>query len=220
MVTTLQCRIQRDEEDLLPSTNARGSCGGKADQLAEAGISTKGAQRYEELACGHGSTRAYNLAIERDDNGGLGLFNEHDRARQSARLGLGVDISLHGFVRLPDLSGFAAGMQKQFAETFLPGSLVYAIGCIAIGETVVGTLLVLGLWVRPALTSGSLLMILLLAGTSLLQNWSVAGLQLGYLAFYAAVFGHRDLRSLLHRRRIAEPGRLTNRPGIGSKCAR
>ena len=59
--------------------------------------------------------------------------------------------------------------------------------CIAIGEAIIGTLLVLGLWVRPALTSGSLLMILLLAGTSLLQNWSVAGLQLGYLAFYAAV---------------------------------
>jgi hypothetical protein len=41
-----------------------------------------------------------------------------------ARLGLGVTIALHGFVRLPNLSGFAAGMQKQFAETFLPGSLV------------------------------------------------------------------------------------------------
>ena len=195
MVTTLQCRIQRDEEDLLPSTNARGSCGGKADQLAETGISTKGAQRYEELACGHGSTRAYNLAIERDEM----IMEARDfsmntteldkaLAHSLARLGLGVDIALHGFVRLPDLSGFAAGMQKQFAETFLPGSLVYATGyCIAIGETIIGTLLVLGLWVRPALTSGSLLMILLLAGTSLLQNWSVAGLQLGYLAFYAAV---------------------------------
>ena len=45
-------------------------------------------------------------------------------AHSLARLGLGVDIALHGFVRLPDLSGFAAGMQKQFAETFLPGSLV------------------------------------------------------------------------------------------------
>ena len=187
MVTTLQCRIQRDKEDLLPSTNARGSCGGKADQLAEAGISTKGAQRYEELACGRGSTRAYNLAIERDE---MMNTTELDKALAHglARLGLGVDIALHGFVRLPDLSGFAAGMQKQFAETFLPGSLVYATGyCIAVGEAVIGTLLVLGLWLRPALTAGSLLMILLLAGTSLLQNWSVAGLQLGYLAFYAAV---------------------------------
>ena len=43
-----------------------------------------------------------------------------------ARLGLGVNIALHGFVRLPNLSGFAADMQKQFAETFLPGPLVYA----------------------------------------------------------------------------------------------
>jgi thiosulfate dehydrogenase [quinone] large subunit len=99
-----------------------------------------------------------------------------------------VAIALHGFVRLPDLSGFAASMQKQFAETFLPGSLVFATGyCIAIGEAVIGTLLVLGLWLRPALVAVSLLMILLLTGTCLLQNWSVAGLQLGYLAFYVAV---------------------------------
>jgi thiosulfate dehydrogenase [quinone] large subunit len=105
-----------------------------------------------------------------------------------ARLGLGVNIALHGFVRLPDLSGFATDMQKQFAETFLPGSLVYATGyCIPIGEAVMGTLLVLGLWLRPALTAGSLLMILLLTGTCLLQNWSVAALQLSYLAFYVAV---------------------------------
>lgn len=105
-----------------------------------------------------------------------------------ARLGLGVAIALHGFVRLPDLPGFAAGMQQQFAKTFLPGSLVYATGyCIAIGEAIIGILLALGFWLRPALTAGSLLMILLLTGTCLLQNWSVAGLQLGYLAFYTAL---------------------------------
>jgi thiosulfate dehydrogenase (quinone) large subunit len=105
-----------------------------------------------------------------------------------ARLGLGVNIALHGFVRLPNLSGFATDMQKQFAETFLPGPLVYATGyCIVIGEAVVGTLLVVGFWLRPALVAGSLLMILLLSGTCLVQNWSVAGLQLGYLAFYAGL---------------------------------
>ena len=117
MVTTLQCRIQRDEEDLLPSINARGSCGGKADQLADAGISAKGAQRYEELACGHGRTRAYNLAIERDE---MMNTTELDKAlaHSLARLGLGVDIALHGFVRLPDLSGFAAGMQNSSWRPF------------------------------------------------------------------------------------------------------
>ena len=105
-----------------------------------------------------------------------------------ARLGLGVNIALHGFGRLPNLSGFATEMQKQFAETFLPGSLVYATGYgIVIGEAVVGTLLVVGFWLRPALVAGSLLMILLLSGTCLLQNWSVAGLQLGYLAYYAGL---------------------------------
>ena len=74
-----------------------------------------------------------------------------------------------------------------------------------IGEAVIGTLLMVGLWLRPALAVGSLLMILLLSGTCLLQNWSVAGLQLGYLAFYAAVLAtaacHRfSLDSILRSR--------------------
>jgi thiosulfate dehydrogenase (quinone) large subunit len=87
-----------------------------------------------------------------------------------------VAIALHGFVRLPELSTSAVGMQKQFAETFLPGSLVYATGyCIAIGEAIIGPLLVLGLWLHPALVAGSLLMILLLAGTCLLQTLSKNG---------------------------------------------
>ena len=228
MVTTLRCCIQRDEEDLLSSTNARGSCGGKADQLAEAGISTKGAQRYEELACGHGSTRAYSLAIERDEM----IMEARDfsmntteldkaLAHSLARLGLGVDIALRGFVRLPDLSGFAAGMQKQSAETFLPGSLVYATRyCIAIGETIIGTLLVLGLWVRP-LSNLRLATHDLAAG----RHFSVAelvgrGLAARLPGFLRRCAGHRDLRSLLHRRRIAGPDRLTNRPGKGSNAAR
>ncbi len=103
-----------------------------------------------------------------------------------ARLGLGVTICP---ARLRALTG-SFRLRRRHA-TAVRGDVSSRISglcngyCIAIGEAVIGTLLVLGLWLRPALTAGSLLMILLLSGTCLLQNWSVAGLQLGYLAFYA-----------------------------------
>ena len=105
-----------------------------------------------------------------------------------ARLGLGVDIALHGLTRLPKLATFAGGMEKEFAKTVLPGALVFATGCgIVIGETIIGALLVLGLWLRPALVGGMLLMILLLFGVSLLEKWEIAALQLTYVAFYAGL---------------------------------
>jgi len=113
---------------------------------------------------------------------------DRELAHGLARLGLGVDIALHGFVRLPKLASFAAGMEKEFAKTLLPGALVYATGYgIAIGEAIIGSLLVLGLFLRPTLVAGMLLMILLLFGVSLLEKWDIAGLQLTYIAFYAAL---------------------------------
>jgi hypothetical protein len=69
-----------------------------------------------------------------------------------ARVALGLNIAMHGYGRLPNLAGFANGMVKQFAATFLPGPLVYTTGCgIAIGEAIIGTRLFFG----PVLSSGS-----------------------------------------------------------------
>ncbi len=113
---------------------------------------------------------------------------DRELAHGLARLGLGVNIAVHGFVRLVKLASFAAGMEKEFAKTFLPGPLVYFTGCgIAIGEAVLGSLLVAGLFLRPTLVAGMLLMILLMFGVCLLEKWDIAGLQLTYLAFYAAL---------------------------------
>lgn len=114
--------------------------------------------------------------------------NDAPLAHGLARLALGVNIALHGLTRLPQISEFAAGMEKKFAETFLPGPLVYATGYgIVLGEAVIGVLLIFGLFLRPALVVGTLLMVLLLTGTCLLQNWEIAGLQMVYVAFYAGL---------------------------------
>jgi thiosulfate dehydrogenase (quinone) large subunit len=89
---------------------------------------------------------------------------------------------------LPNLAGFASGMVKQFAATVLPGPLVYITGFgIAIGEAVIGTLLFFGLLCRPTLVIGTLLMLLLIFGSALIQQWEIVSVQMIYVAFYAGL---------------------------------
>lgn len=114
--------------------------------------------------------------------------NDYAWAHALARLGLGINIALHGLTRLPNLPGFADGLRDEFADSILPPALVTlsAYG-IAISEAVIGILLLFGLFLRPTLVAGSLLMSLLLFGTCLIQNWSSAGIQMTYLAFYSVM---------------------------------
>jgi thiosulfate dehydrogenase [quinone] large subunit len=115
-------------------------------------------------------------------------FTDFALAHGLARIGLGVNIALHGWTRVPNLPGFAAETQKQFAASILPAPIVYASAYgIGIGEAVIGTLLLLGLFLRPTLVAGTLLMIFLLTGTCLIQNWNAAGTQLIYLALYCGL---------------------------------
>ena len=105
-----------------------------------------------------------------------------------ARVALGLNIAMHGYGRLPNLAGFGNGMVKEFAATFLPGPLVYVTGYgIAIGEAVIGTLLLLGLLSRPALVLGTLLMLLLTFGSTLIQQWEIVSVQMIDVAFYVGL---------------------------------
>jgi thiosulfate dehydrogenase (quinone) large subunit len=102
-----------------------------------------------------------------------------------ARVALGVNIAIHGYSRLPHLVGFADLMVKQFAGTFLPGPLVYITGLgIAIGEAGIGTLLFFGLLLRPTLVAGTLLMLLLIFGSTLIQDYQAVNTQMVAVAFY------------------------------------
>jgi thiosulfate dehydrogenase (quinone) large subunit len=67
----------------------------------------------------------------------------------------------------------------------MPASLLYASGyAIAIGEAVIGMLLILGVFLRSNLIAGALLMIALLRGTCLIQDWDTAAIRMIYLAFW------------------------------------
>jgi len=105
-----------------------------------------------------------------------------------ARIGFGINIALHGWVRISAFADFEAHLLKQFAESPLPAQLVSATAYLIVaGEAVFGTLILFGLGLRWALIGGGALMWVLIFGTCLIQNWTVAGSQIVYLAFFAGL---------------------------------
>jgi thiosulfate dehydrogenase [quinone] large subunit len=101
------------------------------------------------------------------------------------RLALGVNMLLHGLVRLPHLAAFVSGMATQFQATILPGFAVRGFGwSLPFAEGLIGLLLMLGWRTRQALVAGGLLIVPLIAGTGLRSDWPTLGSQLVYSAIY------------------------------------
>lgn len=104
------------------------------------------------------------------------------------RFTFGVNIAFRGIVRIANgLDVFAGDLVKQFAATAFPVGAVDAFGHVVPWvETIVGILLILGLWTRGALIIGGLMMASLTFGAMFLQNFNLAWLQLTYaMAFFA-----------------------------------
>ena len=101
------------------------------------------------------------------------------------RLALGVNMLLHGLVRLPHMAAFVNGMVTQFQATILPGFAVKGFGwALPFAEGMIGLLLVLGWRTRQALMAGGRVMARLIAGTSLRSDWPTVGIQMVYSALY------------------------------------
>ncbi|MDQ1089480.1 thiosulfate dehydrogenase [quinone] large subunit [Siphonobacter sp. BAB-5404] len=110
-----------------------------------------------------------------------------------ARLAVGTSLLGHGLVRMPKLSGFSAWMVDKFKDSLLPESLVTPFSyALPIAELMVGVLIVLGLFTRLALTAGSWIMISLIFGSSMVEDWGAIPSQLIHVAFLTVllVFEH------------------------------
>lgn len=108
------------------------------------------------------------------------------------RFALGVNFLGHGVSRiLHGVHVFAAETTAHLAGTILPHGLTWWFAmAIPFFETMLGILLILGLWRRIALVSGALFMAMLTVGVSLNQEWAIAGLQLQYsLVLAVALYG-------------------------------
>jgi thiosulfate dehydrogenase (quinone) large subunit len=105
------------------------------------------------------------------------------------RVVVGTNLMMHGVSRMLAGPGeFAAKLVMQFAHAPLPAWSVWAFGLtLPAIEGGLGLLLLVGLRTRAALIAASALIIVLTFGSSLLQDWAAAGIQLTYAAVYAAL---------------------------------
>jgi thiosulfate dehydrogenase [quinone] large subunit len=104
------------------------------------------------------------------------------------RLAIGASMFGHGLVRLPKLTGFSNWMVTSFEKSMLTASLVkpFSYG-LPLAEFAIGTLLILGLFTKPALIAGSIVMIMLIFGTTMIENWEALPSQLIHVAFFAVL---------------------------------
>ena len=108
------------------------------------------------------------------------------RAYVLLRVTLGMNICLHGVVRwAKGLHSFAESLVPLFAKTSLPPWSVFDFGYVLpILEALVGAAVLFGLQTRRALLAGSVLMLVLMFGSSLREDWSTVGIQLTYSVVY------------------------------------
>ena len=101
-----------------------------------------------------------------------------------ARLAIGTSFFGHGLARLPKLNKFSHGMAGQFQHSILPQGLVIAFGYVLpFAEFGIGLLLLIGLFTRAALVAGAIMMILLLFGTTTIEQWDAIPAQLIHVVF-------------------------------------
>jgi thiosulfate dehydrogenase (quinone) large subunit len=104
------------------------------------------------------------------------------------RFAVGASMFGHGLVRLPKLAGFSHWMTSSFEKSMLSQALVLPFSyALPILEFIIGLLLLTGLFTRAALIAGALVMILLIFGTTLIENWDAITSQLIHAAFFAVL---------------------------------
>ena len=108
------------------------------------------------------------------------------------RIVLGVNFFNHGFTRMGNIPGFAQSMVDMFQNTFVPEVLVRVPAMLVpIVELIGGALVTLGLATQAALVTLFGLMIVLMYGVTLIQNWDAAGSQLIYcLVLFILIAGN------------------------------
>lgn len=103
-----------------------------------------------------------------------------------ARLPIGMSILGHGLVRLPKLTEFSEGMAAGFKETWLPQAVVQQFAYfLPYLELNIGILLLLGLFTRVVSAAGALLMVALIFGSSLQENWNGVAIQMFYGLYFS-----------------------------------
>ncbi|MBP2615610.1 DoxX family protein [Chryseobacterium jejuense] len=109
------------------------------------------------------------------------------------RLSMGINFFGHGLVRLAKLNDFADGMTKSFEKSWLPQLFVQMFSTtLPFLEFIIGVLLIIGFKTRIAAIAGASLIILLLFGSSTVENWEAMGIQMIYAGLFYLLISRMD----------------------------
>ncbi|MGD1807205.1 DoxX family protein [Dapis sp. BLCC M126] len=106
------------------------------------------------------------------------------------RIVFGINFFLHGLVRIGNMGGFIQGMVERFQDITPSFVIVPFAAVVTPVELISGFLMIIGLQTRSAIIAGFVLMMPLMFGVSLLQEWDAASSQLIYcLVFFILLAG-------------------------------
>jgi thiosulfate dehydrogenase [quinone] large subunit len=111
------------------------------------------------------------------------------------RVSFGANIMLHGVSRIVmGHAAFLAYLTHYFEKaSYVPGGMLSLFATVQPWvELILGLLLMIGLATRFSLIAGGLVILSLVIGTNLAQDWLVSGLQLIYAFLYYYLLAHLD----------------------------
>lgn len=122
-----------------------------------------------------------------------------------ARMPVAVSMLGHGLARIPKLQGFSDHMVDQFSKSVIPVKLVAEFSAVLpFVELAVGVLLILGLFTRFVCVIGLLVILALIFGSSMTEQWENVFIQIIYglyfsMLYYYAIYNRYSFDSLLRR---------------------
>ncbi|GAB3970389.1 hypothetical protein GCM10028806_18390 [Spirosoma terrae] len=122
-------------------------------------------------------------------------MNNNQLAQLVIRIGLGINMLMHGLVRIPKLGAFVSKTAAGFSQTILPPILTNGfLYTLPFLEFASGVLILLGgQFSRWGYVLGGAIIAMLLFGTTLKEDWAGAGNQMIYvIAFYLALRSLND----------------------------
>ena len=133
------------------------------------------------------------IATEERSPVSIATTNSQILGYTTLRLALGMSLFIHGVDRFVMFRQFADKTAKMFADSWLPRftvmGFVYTVPPV---ELLIGIFVLLGLFTRTGLVLGGLWMVVLIFGSSLIEQFDVVGIQLIYSLIFSALLYYHD----------------------------
>lgn len=109
------------------------------------------------------------------------------------RITIGINLLAHGMVRIPKISSFKEWMVDFYKDSLLPSAITGTFATtLPFVEFAIGALLILGLFTYRTSIAGAILIMLLIFGAAMVEQWEWVGFQMIYALFFFYLIGNYE----------------------------